>query len=195
MSEREYQLASEYEGLLKIDTDLYYFIEDKMLSCRICHSCEQIIFTSLHLKPWGQPNFPLSSNSFFVWCWFSENVAKIIWPCRSLPPAEKSWICNWLCLLVSTYVVCERLSVMHEPARVVEILVQILQNTPILKYSFRIPSPLPPLLPPENWNLGRSWHFDFSVSEYPPPPENWNLGRSLHFDFSVSEYPPKKIEV
>ena len=44
--------------------------------------------------------------------------------------------------------------------------------------------------PPENLNLGRSWHFDFSVSEYPPPPENLNLGRSWHFDFSVSEYPP-----
>ena len=62
--------------------------------------------------------------------------------------------------LVSTYVVCERLSVMHEPAGVVENLVQILQNTPILKY--RIP-------PPENENCQRSWHFDFSVSEYPPP--------------------------
>ena len=35
-------------------------------------------------------------------------------------------------LLVSAYVVCERLSVMHEPAGVVEILVQILQFTPIL---------------------------------------------------------------
>ena len=35
-------------------------------------------------------------------------------------------------LLVSTYVVCERLSVIHEPAGVVENLVQILQNTPIL---------------------------------------------------------------
>ena len=34
--------------------------------------------------------------------------------------------------LVSTYVVCERLSVMHEPAGVVEILVQILRFTPIL---------------------------------------------------------------
>ena len=33
-------------------------------------------------------------------------------------------------LLVSTYVVCERLSVMHEPAGVVEILVQNPQNTP-----------------------------------------------------------------
>ena len=46
-------------------------------------------------------------------------------------------------LLVSTYYVCERLSVMHEPAGVVEILVQILQNTPILKYSFRITPPPP----------------------------------------------------
>ena len=35
-------------------------------------------------------------------------------------------------LLVSTYVVCERLSVMYEPAGVVEILVQILHFTPIL---------------------------------------------------------------
>ena len=33
-------------------------------------------------------------------------------------------------LLLVTYVVCERLSVMHEPAGVVENLVQILQNTP-----------------------------------------------------------------
>ena len=42
-------------------------------------------------------------------------------------------------LLVSTYVVCERLSVMHEPAGVVENLVQILQFTPILQN--RIPPP------------------------------------------------------
>ena len=33
--------------------------------------------------------------------------------------------------LVSTYVVCERLSVMHEPAGVVEILVQILPEYPL----------------------------------------------------------------
>ena len=64
---------------------------------------------------------------------------------------------------VSTYVVCERLSVMHEPAEVVENLVQILQNTPILK--FRIP-------PPENWNLGRSWHFEyFQFQNTPLPPK------------------------
>ena len=51
---------------------------------------------------------------------------------------------------------------MHEPAGVVENLVQILQNTPILQYR------IPPL--PENENCQKSWHFDFSVSEYPPPP-------------------------
>ena len=49
-----------------------------------------------------------------------------------------SHCCGWYAsywnafLLVSTYIVCERLSVMHEPAGVVEILVQILQFTPIL---------------------------------------------------------------
>ena len=65
-----------------------------------------------------------------------------------------------LCLLVSTYVVCERLSVMHEPAGVVEILVQILQNTPILK--FRIP-------PPPNENCQRVKVREFQNT---PPPEN-----------------------
>ena len=38
------------------------------------------------------------------------------------------------CLLVSTYVVCERLSVMHEPAGVVEILVQILPEYPYSEF-------------------------------------------------------------
>ena len=70
--------------------------------------------------------------------------------------------------------------------------------------------------PPQNENCQRSWHFDFSVSEYPPPrkwklseilalwlfsfriapPQNENCQRSWHFDFSVSEYPPPpKIEI
>ena len=78
---------------------------------------------------------------------------------------------QWWYLLVSTYVVCERLSVMHEPAGVVEILVQILQNTPILKYSFRIPPPLP-----RKWKLSEIlalWLFSFRI----PPP----LPRKLKF--------------
>ena len=66
-------------------------------------------------------------------------------------------------LLVSTYVVCERLSVMHEPAGVVEILVQILQNTPILKYSFRIPPPEMKIV----IDLGTLRLFSFRI---PPPP-------------------------
>ena len=61
-------------------------------------------------------------------------------------------------------------------------------NSTVYPYSVEYP-------PPENWNLGRSWHlktFQFSVTEYPPPP-NWNLGRTWHlktFQFSVTEYPP-----
>ena len=96
---------------------------------------------------------------------------------------------------------------MHEPAGVVEILVQILQFT-VYPYSEEYPPPwklkfrqilalwlfsfriTPPL--PGNWNLGRSWHFDYSVSEYPPP-QNWNLGRSWHFNtfqFQNTKTPP-----
>ena len=78
---------------------------------------------------------------------------------------------------------------MHEPAGVVENLVQILQFTLILQY--RIPSP-----PKKNENCQKSWHFDFSVAEYPPP-------RKLKFrhnlalcDFSVADPPPPpKIEI
>ena len=85
-------------------------------------------------------------------------------------------------LLVSTYVVCERLSVMHEPAGVVENLVQILQNTPILQYR----------IPPQKMKIVRDpLHFDFSVSEYPPPPRKLKFRQILALcDFSISEYPP-----
>ena len=97
---------------------------------------------------------------------------------------------------------------MHEPAGVVENLVQILHFTP-----YSAIQNTPP--PPGNENCQRSWHFDFSVAEYPPPemkivrdlgtltfqlqntppPENLNLGISWHFDFSVAEYPPPKMKI
>ena len=39
--------------------------------------------------------------------------------------------------------------------------------------------------PPENWNLGITWHFMtfqfWPVENTPPPPQNWNLGISWHF--------------
>ena len=84
---------------------------------------------------------------------------------------------------------------MHEPAGVVEILVQILQNTPYSEIQFQN-TPLPPKMkivresksesfriPPRKlkfWNLGRSWHFK-TFQFQNPPPKNWNLGRSWHF--------------
>ena len=46
--------------------------------------------------------------------------------------------------------------------------------------------------PPENENCQRSWHFDFSVSEYPPP--KWKLSEILAlwlFSFRISPFPPK----
>ena len=86
---------------------------------------------------------------------------------------------------------------MHEPAGVVEILVQILQNTPILKYSFRIPPS-----PPENENCQRSGHFEFSVSEYPPPPTplppppKMKIVRDLGtLTFQFQNTPPPQIEI
>ena len=47
-------------------------------------------------------------------------------------------------LLVTTYVVCERLSMMQRQVRLPEIFDQIAQFTPKLEFSFRI-LPLPPL--------------------------------------------------
>ena len=52
---------------------------------------------------------------------------------------------------------------MHEPAGVVENLVQILQNTPILQY--RIPPPPMKIVR----NLGT---LTFQLQNSPPPPEN-----------------------
>ena len=72
-------------------------------------------------------------------------------------------------LLVSTYVVCERLSVMHEPAGVVEILVQILQNTPYSEKQFQNTPP-----PPKNENSQRVQVREFQNT---PPP----LPRKLKF--------------
>ena len=109
--------------------------------------------------------------------------------------------------LVSTYVVCERLSVMHDPAGVVENLVQ---NSTVYPYSAIQNTPPPPRklkfmqifalcdflvaeYPPHNENSQKSWHFDFSVAEYPPSPlwENSNLGRSCHFvSFQFQNTPP-----
>ena len=54
---------------------------------------------------------------------------------------------------------------MHEPAGVVENLVQILQNTPILQY--RIPPPPPPKMKIVR-NLGT---LTFQFQNTPPPPK------------------------
>ena len=79
-------------------------------------------------------------------------------------------------LLVSTYIVCERLSVMHEPAGVVEILVQILPEYPY--------SELGTEYPPPNENCQR-----VQIREFQNTPPKWKLPESSNP--RVSEYPPQ----
>ena len=64
--------------------------------------------------------------------------------------------------LVST---CERLSVMHQQAKLPEIFDQILQNTPVLGFGSTA-------TPPENKILPRESKSDLTQNT---PPENWKL--------------------
>ena len=95
---------------------------------------------------------------------------------------------------------------MHEPAGVVEILVQILQNTPILK--FRIPPPHPkkpnfqlfflgpnPKFqnPPPSQNSKFPTFFPKSQSEVPESPQKLNLTGSPAL--IASEYPPQGVQL
>ena len=108
---------------------------------------------------------------------FFNFLPKTAWKWKNLDPGggARPWcppldppmiyICCWL---VSTYVVCERLSVMQRQAGVVENLVQRSQFT---LFWDLVPS-LPPLPPsPENESLARSRHFNFSLQENTPPPQ------------------------
>ena len=45
--------------------------------------------------------------------------------------------------------------------------------------------------PPQNENCQRSWHFDFSVSEYPPP-RKWKLSEILALWLFSFRIPPRK---
>ena len=87
-------------------------------------------------------------------------------------------LCFYLCWrpsLVSTYVVCERLLW----------CMSLLEWLKFWSKFYRIPlfwntvSEYP--LPPRKLKFGQIlalWLFSFRI---PPPPENWNLGRSWHF--------------
>ena len=101
---------------------------------------------------------------------------------------------RFLCIfLVSTYVVCERLSVMHEPAGVVEIWSKshriplfcsnLVQNTPPNENCQRVQIRVSQNTPPK-WKLSESPNL--SVPEYPP---KWKLSESPNP--SVPEYPTK----
>ena len=71
--------------------------------------------------------------------------------------------------LVSTYVVCERLSVMQQPARLPENFDQILAEHPCSGIWYRIPPASPEM---KNSNF-LSWLQIWAYTEHPPPPWKW----------------------
>ena len=87
------------------------------------------------------------------------------------------------CLLVSTYVVCERLSVMHQPARLPEFFDQILQNTPVLEFGSRTPPPKKLKLFPE---------FKCELTQNTPPMKNSNFLSFLSSNLSLPRTTPPK---
>ena len=90
-------------------------------------------------------------------------------------------------LLVSTYVVCERLSVMHEPAGVVEILVQILQFTPYSEVGTEYHPPQMKIVRVQIQEFQNTPYSEVG-SEYPHPHENCQSPNPR-----VSEYPPPRL--
>ena len=92
----------------------------------------------------------------------------------------------FLVLLVSTHVVCERLSAMQglpecDMAKFLLILSRIpIHNLTTQKYPPPPPPPSPPR--PGNWNLGRSWRFEFWLPKNNPPPPpgcSWSVWRLI----------------
>ena len=74
--------------------------------------------------------------------------------------------------LVSTYVVCERLSVMHQPARLPENFDQILQITPPPPFWNSVPEDCPP---PKIKIVPRVQVQPYLEHPTPPPPKNEKL--------------------
>ena len=85
-------------------------------------------------------------------------------------------------LLVTTYVVCERLSVMHKQARLPEFFDQILQNTPVMEFGSRTSPPQLKFFPESKSDLTQK-----------PPPENRNSFQSPNLTLPRTP-PPLKIE-
>ena len=57
------------------------------------------------------------------------------------------------------------------------------------EYPYSVKQNTPP--PQKNWNLARSWDFEYFQLQNTPPPENWNLARSWDFEyFQLQNTPP-----
>ena len=101
--------------------------------------------------------------------------------------------CNILSFLVSTYVVCERLSVMHK--QVSGWTVNFCSN----KFSRKPLSGISDQkAPPPQWKTSDLRWPKFTLEYPPPPPENWNLAISWHFEYfqfwHPTPCPPPKLK-
>ena len=86
-------------------------------------------------------------------------------------------------LLVSTYVLCRRLSVILS-----KFVANLTSHSPSLKYCFR--QPCPPFQP-QKWKLSGVLILPVWVGwESPIPIRKWKVGRFRHFDFQWFRVPP-----
>ena len=83
--------------------------------------------------------------------------------------------------LVSTQVVCERLSVMQRHARLPELFNHFARNSLFLTTQE---------YPPWKWKVGQNLALWVLTTQEYPPPKNINLGRSWHFGFRLLKNTP-----
>ena len=123
-----------------------------------------------------------------LWIWTNEatNVfAKRLWNEMILGhDIKKVSLFYYEDYLVSTYVVCERLSVIQKQARLPEFFDQIGNNTLFWDLVQNTPSPMEM----KSWSDLGTLSFDYYRT--PPSQKKPNLGRSWHFEFWLLQNSP-----
>ena len=117
-----------------------------------------------------------------------KRVEKYLW-FRNLVPVDFTILCMVVLLfLVSTYIVCERLSVMQQPARLPENFDKILAEHPCSAIWHRTP-------PPSKWKTLTFFPEFRSELTHNTPPGNEKLYLSfLSSDLSLHRTPPPENE-
>ena len=153
-------------------------------------------FPLIFIKISPKPSFAISSEIMA----YGSGLYRIFWVVWQICALKSTQTYLWIIKserppsvaisLVSTYVVCERLYVMQglpECGWHGEIFAHFGKNTKNTTH--------PPTPEMKKWpDLGT---LSFELARIPSLPENWNLGRSWHFEFWLLQNPhqPQKIEI